>query len=234
MDDNHTDKDFEKKDEKLENEEIEIYHPVKFSRSASNSVLSGICGGLGEYLHTEPNLIRIIFVLVTLLGGWGIALYIAVTLLIPLIPADDEFTEEEIGIIKNADLKTIAGTIFILLGIYFILKPTGLFYLLGNFNLQAHYLIVVAIIGLGIYFIKAKEPILKTQENLSTEFTRSKSDRRFMGVCGGLAKYLNVETTLLRVVWVISLFITAGISLVIYFIFALIVSFEKDLNADEI
>ncbi|OGU55379.1 MAG: hypothetical protein A2V66_03900 [Ignavibacteria bacterium RBG_13_36_8] len=76
--------------------------------------------------------------------------------------------------------------------------------------------------------------MLKTQENLSTEFTRSKSDRRFMGVCGGLAKYLNVETTLLRVVWVISLFITAGISLVIYFIFALIVSFEKDLNADEI
>ena len=33
--------------------------------------------------------------------------------------------------------------------------------------------------------------------------TRSVSDRQIAGVCGGLAEYLNVDSTIVRVVWVV-------------------------------
>ena len=41
---------------------------------------------------------------------------------------------------------------------------------------------------------------------------RSKSDRKLAGVCGGLAEYLNIDPTIIRVIWAItSLFALVGI-----------------------
>jgi phage shock protein PspC (stress-responsive transcriptional regulator) len=36
---------------------------------------------------------------------------------------------------------------------------------------------------------------------------RSRTDRKLWGVCGGLAKYFNVDPTIVRVVAIISLFV---------------------------
>ncbi len=35
----------------------------KFYRSKSNRILSGICGGLGEYFDTDPLLWRLVFII---------------------------------------------------------------------------------------------------------------------------------------------------------------------------
>ena len=41
---------------------------------------------------------------------------------------------------------------------------------------------------------------------------RSKSDKMFAGVCGGVAEYFNVDPTVIRVVWAISsLFAFVGV-----------------------
>ncbi len=40
-----------------------------FSRSASNRVVAGVCGGLGEYFGVNPLMFRILFVLLALPGG---------------------------------------------------------------------------------------------------------------------------------------------------------------------
>ena len=54
---------------------------------------------------------------------------------------------------------------------------------------------------------------------------RSKTDRRIWGVCGGLAKYFNIDPTIVRVVAVASIFCgTLGIW--IYLITALVVPVE--------
>lgn len=37
------------------------------------------------------------------------------------------------------------------------------------------------------------------------KLTRSTTDRRIAGVCGGLAKYLNVDPTVIRIVFLIAL-----------------------------
>jgi phage shock protein PspC (stress-responsive transcriptional regulator) len=36
---------------------------------------------------------------------------------------------------------------------------------------------------------------------------RSRTDRKIWGVCGGLAKYFNIDPTLVRVIAIVSLFV---------------------------
>lgn len=54
--------------------------------SVDNRWLAGVCGGLGEYFNIDPTLIRVIFVLATLLLSFvvgGIILYTILWILIP-------------------------------------------------------------------------------------------------------------------------------------------------------
>ena len=55
---------------------------------------------------------------------------------------------------------------------------------------------------------------------MGTKLTRSTRDRKIMGVCGGIAEYLHIDSTLVRIIWAIAvccfgsgllLYIIAGI-----------------------
>lgn len=57
---------------------------------------------------------------------------------------------------------------------------------------------------------------------------KSERDKKIAGVCGGIAEYLNIDSTLIRLAWV--LFCLAGGSgIVIYIIAALIMPNESDI-----
>jgi len=53
-------------------------------RSKSSNVLAGVCGGIGEYFNIDPVIVRIIWVIVTFMGGAGVLAYIIAWLVIPL------------------------------------------------------------------------------------------------------------------------------------------------------
>ena len=55
---------------------------------------------------------------------------------------------------------------------------------------------------------------------------RSRTDRRLWGVCGGLAKYFNIDPTIVRVIAVASLFV-GSLGFWIYIIMALVVPVES-------
>ena len=55
---------------------------------------------------------------------------------------------------------------------------------------------------------------------------RSRSDRMIWGVCGGLAKYFNIDPTIVRVIAVLSIFVN-GLGIVGYIILAIVVPLEK-------
>jgi phage shock protein C len=40
---------------------------------------------------------------------------------------------------------------------------------------------------------------------------RSKENRMIAGVCGGIAEYFNVDPTLIRLLWILAIFMGAGI-----------------------
>lgn len=55
---------------------------------------------------------------------------------------------------------------------------------------------------------------------------RSRRDSKLFGVCGGLAESMNVDPTLLRLVVVITTFFSAGATIPLYFIAALVIPKE--------
>ena len=60
----------------------------KLYRSRTDKKLSGVCGGLAEYLNVDPTIIRLIWVLVTLCAGAGLVAYIACALIMPEKPEE--------------------------------------------------------------------------------------------------------------------------------------------------
>lgn len=62
----------------------------KLYRSRTDSMLAGVCGGLGAYFDIDPTLIRVLFVLSTLFSGAGILIYLAMWFIVPEEPEDDE------------------------------------------------------------------------------------------------------------------------------------------------
>ena len=55
---------------------------------------------------------------------------------------------------------------------------------------------------------------------------RSRSDRMIWGVCGGLAKYFDIDPTIVRVIAVLSLFLN-GLGILAYIILAIVVPLES-------
>ena len=52
-------------------------------RSATDCKIFGVCGGIAEYLGIDSNVIRLIWVAVSLFAGAGILLYIIAAFLLP-------------------------------------------------------------------------------------------------------------------------------------------------------
>lgn len=57
----------------------------KLTKSSSNRVLAGVLGGLAEYLHMKPNVLRVIYLVVTALTSFipGIVVYLMLAVLMP-------------------------------------------------------------------------------------------------------------------------------------------------------
>ncbi|MCR5069483.1 MAG: PspC domain-containing protein [Prevotella sp.] len=59
---------------------------------------------------------------------------------------------------------------------------------------------------------------------MNKRLTRSATDKMLCGVCGGIAEYLDVDPTIIRVAYVVmSLFSVAFPGLILYIVLALII-----------
>jgi phage shock protein C len=63
----------------------------RLRRSRTDRMLGGVAGGLGEYLNIDPTIVRIVFVVLALLNGFGLLLYFVLWL---LVPAADSVTAD--------------------------------------------------------------------------------------------------------------------------------------------
>jgi len=55
----------------------------RFYRDPDNKVIGGVCGGIGAYLHWDPVIIRILFIISLFAGGFGALLYLILWVVIP-------------------------------------------------------------------------------------------------------------------------------------------------------
>ena len=55
----------------------------KLYRSRVDRMLGGVCGGIAEYFNIDASLVRILWVVFTLMGGSGLLAYFICLLVIP-------------------------------------------------------------------------------------------------------------------------------------------------------
>jgi phage shock protein C len=118
--------------------------PKRLYRNSSSGRIAGVCAGIADYLEADVTLIRLVWVVLSIVpGGFigGLVAYIAAWAIMP----DSSLSIEAEG------------------------SPQRL--------------------------------------------TRSTTDRKIAGVCGGLAEYLKMDSTLVRVVWAIVTIVPGAIVL---------------------
>ena len=85
------------------------------ARDRANGVVAGVAAGIGRALEVDPTLVRLLFALLALAGGAGIALYLAAALLMP-----DELGE------RPGRVRFAAGMTLLLLAAVAVLNGLGL------------------------------------------------------------------------------------------------------------
>jgi len=100
----------------------------KLYRSKMHRVIAGVCGGLGEYFDIDPVIIRALFVLAALGGGFGVIAYLVLWVVIP-----EETGEEEVKVVKEVKgakagemekgergQQPVLGVVLVILGLIFL------------------------------------------------------------------------------------------------------------------
>ena len=56
---------------------------TRLYRSRDDRMIAGVAGGVAEYFQLDPSLVRIVWVLLALAGGFGVLLYIVMVIVVP-------------------------------------------------------------------------------------------------------------------------------------------------------
>ena len=55
----------------------------RLTRSRTDKMIAGVCGGLAEALDIDSTVVRLLFILLALLGGHGILIYLILWVIMP-------------------------------------------------------------------------------------------------------------------------------------------------------
>ena len=221
-------------------------------RSQSNKVIAGVCGGIAEYLNADPTVIRIAWILLSLLPLVpGILIYIAAWIIIPKNPSKTVST----GTSSSVSGAGAVGIFFVIIGGLFLMSNLHIFYWRDWWDISADYIVPVFLIGAGIVFLlkgtvtsepenapaepsgfqpeenkgftESPKPQPKAQEKSGRKtLRRSLKDRKLLGVCGGLAEYFEVDPSIIRVAFVVLSIWPFGLGVVVYGVLFLLVPEE--------
>jgi len=216
-------------------------------RNQSNKVFAGVCSGLGEYLNVDTIVIRLIWVLLTLLGGAGIIAYILAYFIIPAKPNESGQTTPQ----QTHDFTAVRifGFLFVGAGVAILLDNLDILSFHRWWNISWEFVFPGLLILAGIYFLTkhdkisihqpAQEPSI-TGESPSQDkmphadpssneqvklkvLRRSMSDKKLFGICGGAGEYFDVDPTIIRIAYAIFTVLSGGAGILIYLLMYLII-----------
>jgi len=81
----------------------------KLYRSQTERMLGGVCGGLAKYLNVDTTIVRLFFIVLTLLGGFGPLVYFIMWVVVPL--EDHVYTDTHPERFDGEDIKERAGLV---------------------------------------------------------------------------------------------------------------------------
>ncbi len=133
---------------------------ARLTRSNSDKIIAGVCGGVAAYLDIDPVFIRLAFLILLFASGIGFPLYVILWIVMPTDESSDSINADiiqknlsEMGesVTKGVNRIGRPGTVglaLILLGAYFLLNEFGL---LGWMTGSIFWPLVI--IGLGIFVL---------------------------------------------------------------------------------
>ena len=198
----------------------------RLCKSRRDKIVDGVCGGIAHYLDMDPTIVRLAWVVITLLGG-GILILLYVAGMI-IMPRADVGSEEP--------PRSSVGRGY-LLGI--VLVGIGALVLLGNFDVVPWQLwrwhipweimwgIFLILIGAMLVVSRrgTKEAEVEKEEGHQEQkrLLRSKQDRKIAGVCGGIADYFEMDPTIVRLAWALGTIASVGTGVLVYLVMAIVV-----------
>ena len=204
----------------------------RITRSQSDRLLTGVCGGVADYFSIDSTMVRLIWTFFTLFGGSGLLAYIIAIFLIP----DSNF-QERFSKLDSLKSNPLWGVLFIFSGLILFLQYNHIFYLFwasfwGNFiNIS----IAFVLLGIGIYLLYNWQSQIKSDNKnvLGNPLHLSIDDKKLAGVCGGLGESLVIDPNIVRFLWVFGTFMSIGVGILLYIILVLILP-DKIIVAEDI
>lgn len=106
----------------------------RLERSRTNRVIAGVCSALADYFNIDIALMRVLFVVATISGGFGFWLYVILWIVLPeeniIGPSETGNYGETIDITPKEDSRPVKGALIASLVLIFI----GLIALIDNFT----------------------------------------------------------------------------------------------------
>ncbi len=223
-------------------------------KSRTERMIDGVCGGVAKYFDVDPTLVRVAWVLVTLLGGAGIILYIVSMIIIPKEPfIMATGTEPQTGGIGPQSSKEPGkrnslfwGILLIAVGMVLFLHNVGFAFWRHWWWFDGGFILSVLLILVGVAFLwggrnslskvptadgvahESSEPSLNepVPSGSYRKLYRSFSDSKLFGVCGGLAQYFGVDSAILRILFLVGAFASGGAVAIGYIVLAIVVPKE--------
>jgi len=108
---------------------VELPGRERLYRSREGKMIAGVCSGLAHYFDIDVSLVRLGWVLLTLVGGSGLLAYIIAWIVIPEAPPGVEYSPPQDGQGRRADgdgrrgqaRVRLVGTVLVLIGAYLLL-----------------------------------------------------------------------------------------------------------------
>lgn len=226
----------------------------RITRSRRDRVFAGVCGGLAEYVGLDPVLVRVLYVALTLLSwGMGIVLYLLAWIIVPVESEAVSQTAAPRDEPARHDARRIAGIFLVIIALLALLSTSfGWFHVFTNLRLAGPVFLLAVGIALLIWRREPVAPPAATSTRTSgTEegaapsprptfagdeprrLTRLESGRKIAGVCAGLGEYLNVDPTIVRLLFIAAIF-AGGAGIILYAIMWLVVPLRHDVTVSGI
>jgi len=214
-------------------------------KSRTERMIDGVCGGVAEYLGIDPTLVRIAFVLLLFYGGLGLVLYLIGLILMPTAPAGYVAKRPVRPHPSQRSNTLFWGVLLVTVGGLWLLNNLGFVVWHRWWGFSWSVALAVLLILAGVAFLFGGRSYVTSQDKRSgsdatgrrrrgpalapqagDRLFRSRSERKILGVCGGLGAYFAVDPTIIRLLFVIALVASGGFMLLPYLIMAVVVPLE--------
>lgn len=126
--------------------------PAGLRRSRRNRVLGGVCGGVGEHLGVDPVVVRLAFVVLSVVSGTGVLLYVLAMFFIPEAPDVDDDAPQVREARPHRSREVAVAFGFLTVGALLLLRSLGLW-----FPDQLVWPVAIAAIGLGLVWARTDD-----------------------------------------------------------------------------